>query len=100
MPTFIMLSCVAAESLHSPPALEELENKAVGAIRTQCPHVKWLSSYAAIGPYDFLDIFEAPNIETATKVSTLIRTHGRSSSEVWAAADLEKVKQMIYAMPP
>lgn len=99
MPTFIMLTRVAAETLRSPHALEDLESKAVGAIRAQCPQVKWLSSYAVLGPYDYLDIFEAPDIDTATKVSTLIRTHGRSYSEVWAATDWEKFKQMIHAMP-
>jgi len=31
--------------------------------------VRWLANYWLLGPYDYLDIYEAPNEEVATKVS-------------------------------
>jgi uncharacterized protein with GYD domain len=69
------------------------------AICAQCPKVKWLSSYAVLSPYDYVDVFEAPDNENAAKVSTLIRTDGRSRSEVWAATQWAKFKAMVHAMP-
>ena len=42
---------------------------------------------------------EAPDNETGAKVSTLIRTDGRSHSEVWAATEWAKFKAMVHAMP-
>ena len=85
MPVFIILTRLAGGSLRSP---EQLEKKVVERIETEIgrDQVKWLGNYAALGPYDYLDILEAPNIETATKVSTLIRTFGHAHTEDAMAA--------------
>jgi uncharacterized protein with GYD domain len=99
MPKFVMLTRVDPEVLSNAQSLEELEHRAVEAIRTQCPKVKWISNYAVLGPYDYVDVFEAPDIDTAAKVSTLIRVSGRAHSEVWAATEWGKFKTMIHAMP-
>ena len=37
-------------------------------------NVEWVSSYAILGPYDYLDVFRAPNVDAACKVSTLVRS--------------------------
>jgi uncharacterized protein with GYD domain len=31
-----------------------------------CPDVKWIAHYALLGPYDFMDIYQADSNETAT----------------------------------
>ena len=92
-----MLTRVDPEVLR-PHSLETLEKGAVDAIAKQCPEVKWLSSYAVLGPYDYVDVFEAPDNETAAKVSTPSARTGARTRD-WPATEWRKFKAMIQAMP-
>ena len=67
MPTFIMLTRLNPDAVRSPSSLEQLERQAMDAIRKECPGVEWLGSYAVLGPCDYLDVFLANDIETATQ---------------------------------
>lgn len=50
-----------------------------------CPDVKWVAHYALLGPYDFMDIYEADSMETASKVSLITRANGAVTAESWPA---------------
>lgn len=85
MPTFIMLSCLATDALCSPQTLEAIECEAMDYIHAECPEVESLHSYAVLGQHDYLNILNTPDIETTTKVSTLIRTFGHVQTEAPAS---------------
>ncbi len=68
MATFIMLTRLNPDAVRSPRSLEQLERDVMKRIREECPDVKWLTSYAVLGPCDYLDVFIANSIETAAKV--------------------------------
>jgi len=95
MATFLMLTRLSPDAIRSPKSLEELERKAMERIRAECSGVKWLANYAILGPYDYLDIFQAPDMETAFKVATLIRTLGHAQTEVWSGIEWAKFKDMV-----
>jgi hypothetical protein len=61
--------------------------------------VEWKASYVMLGPADYLDIFTAPDIESATKVATVIRTFGHATTEIWAATEWDKFVQLIRSLP-
>jgi uncharacterized protein with GYD domain len=95
MATFVMLTRLGTEAARSPQKLERLEREVMGRVRKECPDVEWLGSYAILGPCDYLDIFRAKDIEAATRVSTLIRTFGHAQTEVWAATEWDRFKEIV-----
>lgn len=95
MATFIMLTRLNPDVLKSPLHLIELSNKVRDKIEKECPTVEWKANYAVLGPTDYVDIFAAPDVETAAKVATIIRTFGFASTEIWAAIDWDRFKAML-----
>lgn len=47
------------------------------------------------GPYDYLDIFDAPNETTAAKVVMIIRSYGHGQTETWTAMPWERFEIML-----
>ncbi len=99
MPTFVMLTRLAPGSLGSPQALEGIEKAVMAQVRRACREVSWLASYAVLGPYDYLDLFTAPDVEAAARVSTLVRTYGHAHTEVWPATDWQRYKELVRDLP-
>ena len=60
-----------------------------------CPDVKWIAHYALLGPYDFMDIYQAKSNETAAKVSMITRANGALSAESWPAMNWSHFCEII-----
>ena len=83
MPLYILVT-----KLQSPELVEKRKEKGerwLKLVREKVPDIKWIAHYAILGPYDFLDIFEAKNEQEAAKVSLLSRSWGASFAESWTA---------------
>jgi hypothetical protein len=91
-----MLTRLNTDAVRSPRSLEQLERDVMKRIREECPDVKWLSSYAVLGPCDYLDVFIANDIETAAKISALIRTFGHAQTEIWTATEWDRLGNRPY----
>jgi uncharacterized protein with GYD domain len=100
MATFIMLTRLSHQALTSPSSLENLSREVMEHIRAECPGVQWKQSFVVLGPADYLDIFEAPDIEMATKVATIIRTFGHATTEVWGATEWDRFTELVRYLPP
>ena len=99
MLTFVMLTRLSPDALRSPETLEKLEKTAMEHVRAECPKVQWLHNFAILGPCDYLDIFQAPDLETAMQVATIIRTYGHSTTEVWTATEWKRYKEVLRKLP-
>ncbi len=99
MPLFIMQTQVSADALHQPKSLTTLERHVAEQIREHCPDVTWIASYAVLGPCDYIDVFEAPDVESAARVSVLVRSYGRAHSQVWPALAWDDFKKVLQQLP-
>jgi uncharacterized protein with GYD domain len=99
MATFIMLTRLSHQALKSPSSLVELSGEVTRRIQSDCAGVEWEASYAVLGPADYMDIFTAPDVETAMKVATIIRTFGHARTEVWAATEWKRFVELTRSLP-
>ena len=97
MPTYAMLTRLTPEAVKSPADLKQLEKKVAERVRKDCPQVKWLGNYAILGPYDYLDLFEAPDEEAAAKVVMITRSFGHAQTETWTILPWERFERIIPA---
>ena len=95
MATYVLLTKISPESMAALDRLKTLEEEVKQRISTSCPKVRWISNYMVLGPYDYLDIFEAPDEVTAGKVATIVRSFGHATTETWGAIPWEQFKVMI-----
>jgi uncharacterized protein with GYD domain len=99
MAIFIMLTRLAHGALRSPEQLETLEKDVVKRIEEELGKaITWRANYAVLGAYDYLDIFEAADIETAMKVSTIVRTFGHAHTEIWPATEWQRFKEIVRGL--
>jgi len=83
MPTYVVLTRLTPEAVKTPGELKRLERVVTEHVRKDCPQVKWIANYAILGPYDYLDIFEAPDEMIAARVVMIIRSYGHGQTETW-----------------
>jgi uncharacterized protein with GYD domain len=95
MVTYVVLTRLTPESVKSPGDLKRLEKAVSERVRNECPDVKWIANYAVLGPYDYLDIFEAPDETAAAKVVMIIRSFGHATTETWTALPWERFESLI-----
>jgi len=87
MPYYIMLSNLTdegARTIKSNPARIKEVNAEVESMG-----VKILSQYAVLGPYDFVNILEAPDNETVTRVSVELSSRGTMRAMTLAAIPID-----------
>ncbi|MFW9952428.1 MAG: GYD domain-containing protein [Candidatus Thorarchaeota archaeon] len=93
MPIYIL-----ATKLQNPDLFEkrkEQGEKYLKLVREKVPSIKWIAHYAILGPYDFIDIFEAKDEQEAAKVSLLSRSAGASFAESWTAIPYSNFLKII-----
>jgi uncharacterized protein with GYD domain len=87
MAKFVMLTTLTDEGRKTikdnPSRIKEV-NKEVEAMG-----VKVLAQYAVLGPYDFVNILEAPSNEVISKVAVTLGSRGTLETMTLAAMDID-----------
>jgi uncharacterized protein with GYD domain len=95
MPTFVLVTKLTSELISHSKERKQEGRAWLKNVRECCPEVKWLAHYAILGRYDFMDIYEAPDIETAHKVSMISRAKGAVEAESWNALPYEHFLDLL-----
>lgn len=80
MTTYIILSRLSSEFLKEPQSVLKLAKTVAEKIKADCPEVHWKASYATLGPYDIIDIVEAPNPKAIEKVVLILRSYAHEQT--------------------
>ncbi|MGQ9611178.1 MAG: GYD domain-containing protein [bacterium] len=88
MAYYIMLSTLTDEGAKTikknPERIKEVDAE------VEAMGVKILAQYAVLGPYDFVNILEAPDNETITKVSVELSSRGSIKIMTMAAIPIDE----------
>lgn len=76
MKTFVLMTKLAPEMSRQMKDRAQLGRNWLEHVKEKCPEVKFIEHYALLGHYDFLDIYEAPDEESAAKVSMISLSNG------------------------
>jgi uncharacterized protein with GYD domain len=85
METFVLMTKLATDVARRMKDRDQIGRDWLEQVKEKCPQVNFIAHYALLGPYDFLDIYEAPDAETAAKVSMISQANGASQAESWTA---------------
>lgn len=90
MATYVLMTKLSAELLGDPRGRRAVGREWKKRVADLCPEVKFVSHYALLGQYDFMDIYEAPTDEIAVKLSLISRSLGAVCAESWPAIPYDR----------
>lgn len=94
MKTFILMTKLSPELARKVKERAQLGRAWLDQVKTKCPEVKFVAHYALLGDFDFLDIYEAPDEETAAKVSLISLSNGAFAAESWTAIPYKRFLEL------
>ncbi len=100
MRTYVLMSRMAAagdsvaEVASSTRKSPRSRQKWLREVKLRCPEVRFLSHYALLGGWDFMDIYQAPDERSAAKVSMLYSACTRYHAESWAALEADRIEAL------
>jgi len=98
MATFVLLTKLSVERFGDLHGREKTGREWLEEVKAKCPEVKFIDHYALLGPFDFMDIYEAPDEETAAKVSLITMSKGAVKAESWTALPYKSFLKIAKAL--
>lgn len=90
MTIYVLLSKVPSRTSGEVTSLSERVRGFQKKLAEEYPEVESLVSYALLGPYDFLHVFDAPDANAAAKVALLAQAFGAGTTETLTAIPFEE----------
>ena len=94
MRTFILMTKLSPEEGKKMKQRAQVGRAWLERVKEKCPEVKFIAHYALLGGFDFMDIYEAPNEETAAKVSMISLANGAFEAQSWTAIPYKRFVEL------
>jgi uncharacterized protein with GYD domain len=94
MPTFVLMTKLSSDVTAKMKQRESLGNAWLEQVKKKCPDVKFVAHYGLLGHFDFMDIYEAPDEETAARVSMISLANGAFQAESWVAIPYRRIVEL------
>lgn len=98
MPTYVLLTKLSPEVTRQMKDRHRIGRDWLEQVHASCPEVKFIGHYALLGPYDFLDLYEAPDEETAAKVSMISQANGAFQAQSLTAIPYKRFVELAEAI--
>ena len=95
MQTYILLTKLTPKASEQLKERDRTSHEWYKKVKEACPDVKFKAHYALLGQYDFLDIYEARDAETATKISMISKIDGALYAETLIAIEHKKYIELV-----
>jgi uncharacterized protein with GYD domain len=95
VPTYITLMKWTSQGMGGIPAWRDRVEEAERAIEQRGG--KLLDAFVTLGRYDVVEIFEAPNDETAYQILIEVARHGQVTTETLRAFSREEAEAIVRA---
>jgi uncharacterized protein with GYD domain len=97
MTTYVLLIKFSTEHAKNYASMEQMGMEMRERYMKACPGIKLLAHHLRLsGPYDFMHLYEAPDVETAFKMSAVIRSSEMVSSvETWPAISYQRLLELV-----
>ncbi len=97
MPVYVMLTTLTDEGMktlkHKPERIKEVDREVMERFG-----VKLLAQYAVMGPYDFVNIIEAPDNDTIVKMAIELGSRGTIRTLTMPALEVEQLIKDLKEM--
>ncbi|MFP4471903.1 MAG: GYD domain-containing protein [Bacteroidales bacterium] len=94
MQTYILFTKLSTDLSFEMKNRERQGRNWLEQVREKCPEVKFLAHYAILGEYDFIDIYEAPDPESAAKVSMISQANGALQAKSMLAIQYKRFLEL------
>jgi uncharacterized protein with GYD domain len=95
MPTYVLLTKLSPDVAQQMKERAKLGRTWLDQVKKTCPEVKFISHYALLGQFDFLDVYEAPDDYTAAKVSIISQANGAFQAQSLPAIPYKEYLDLI-----
>ncbi len=85
MPTYVLMTKLSSSQVNDPRGQRSAGHEWLEKVKELCPDLSWKAHYALLGPYDFMDVYDAPDETSAFRVALLSRELGAVTAESWPA---------------